>query len=434
MRLFPKSAFGQTVFLIGALLLINQVVSYISVALYVIKPNVQQLNYLLARQIKVVFIDVDIKDPEVAWHLRKRFHEATGIEVFNWSEARRNGVDQARVYNFLSDEISQHLGGKAEVRVSQGENYLFWIRPPQAPHLWVRIPVSGFDESNFSPLIMYLVVIGFLSVVGGWIFVRQLNKPLKALQNAAIDVGKGRIPEKLEEQGSTEIVEVTRAFNHMTTGVKQLEQDRSVLMAGVSHDLRTPLTRIRLATEMMSQEDDYLKEGIINDIDDMNAIIDQFIDFIRHHKHEELQREDIEALISEVVSAESYTNRAIEFQPTDNLPDVPVRHVAIKRVLTNLIENAIKYSDGRIEVKAAYIMETKQVAISVLDDGPGIPDDQMEALFQPFTQGDAARGTEGSGLGLAIIKRIVNNHKGEVTLSNRPEGGLEARVLLPVET
>jgi two-component system osmolarity sensor histidine kinase EnvZ len=341
------------------------------------------------------------------------------------------GLANAIHYNYWSDQMSQLLDGPTEVRISQGDEYLFWIRAPQAPTLWVKIPLLGLDESNFSPLIFFLVVIGVLSVAGGWLFVRQLNRPLKALQYAAEDVGRGQFPEPLPEQGTTEIMAVTQAFNHMSKGIKRLEEDRNLLMAGISHDLRTPLTRIRLATEMMSQDEDYLKEGIVNDIEDMNSIIDQFIDYVRHDKQDKAEFADLNELIDEVVTAEHSDNRPINFI-AGHCPKVCIRHIAMKRVLANLVENAKRYSDGEIDIISGYEQAQHRVFFKVIDQGPGIAEEDIERLFEPFTQGDAARGTEGSGLGLAIIKRIVSSHGGEVSLTNGKVSGLIATVKLPV--
>ncbi|TKB46669.1 two-component system sensor histidine kinase EnvZ [Thalassotalea mangrovi] len=431
MRILPRSAFGQTVLLIGFLLLINQVVSYVSVAVYVINPNLQQINQLLAKQVKVVFIDGG--DAEFSPQLAQAFHQETGIGVYRQRDAQMSGLDQAIYYPYLSQQMSELLGGEAEVRVSQGEQYLFWIRPPQAPSLWVKIPLDGVEEQgNFSPLISFLVLIGILSVAGGWLFVRQLNRPLKALQKAAEDVGRGKFPEPLKEQGSTEVMAVTRAFNHMSKGIKKLEDDRSLLMAGISHDLRTPLTRIRLASEMMSENEDYLKEGIEKDIDDMNAIIDQFIDYIRHDMQENTQKVNVNQLVEDVLEQEAPEGRTFNVNYGEAVA-IPMVYVAMKRVLANLIQNALKYSEGVIDISTTVDHNRKLACIEVADNGPGIRDDDVERLFEPFTQGDTARGTKGSGLGLAIIKRIVDGHGGNVRLVNRREGGLRALVELPLK-
>lgn len=426
MKVLPRSAFGQTVLLIGFLLFVNQVVSYISFALYVIEPNQQQINQLLAKQIRVVFIDIN--DVRLSPKMAEAFHHETGIGVYREQDALKLGLASAGYYPYRSEQMSELLGGPAEVRISQGDEYLFWIRPPQAPSLWVKIPLMGLEEANFSPLIFFLGIIGVLSVAGGWLFVRQLNRPLKSLQRAAEDVGRGNFPEPLAEHGTSEIMAVTQAFNHMSKGIKQLENDRNLLMAGISHDLRTPLTRIRLASEMMSDLDEFLKEGIENDIDDMNNIIDQFIDYLRQGSKDKSELGDLNLLVEEVLNVETPANRHITFTPHD-CPDVPLRYVAMKRVLANLIQNALRYSQGNIEVITGH--EKDYVYLIVSDEGEGIPEADIEHLFQPFTQGDKARGTEGSGLGLAIIKRIVDTHGGRVELSNKPTGGLQAKVYLP---
>jgi len=430
MKVLPRSAFGQTVLLIGFLLFVNQVVSYISFALYVIEPNQQQINQLLAKQVRVVFIDLN--DARLSPIMAEAFHRETGIGVYREKDALKLGLASAGYYPYRSEQMSELLGGPAEVRISQGDEYLFWIRPPQAPKLWVKIPLLGLEEANFSPLIFFLGIIGVLSVAGGWLFVRQLNRPLKSLQRAAEDVGRGDFPKPLTEHGTSEIMAVTQAFNHMSKGIKQLEDDRNLLMAGISHDLRTPLTRIRLASEMMSDLDDFLKDGIENDIDDMNNIIDQFIDYLRHDSKDKAELSDLNVLVAEVLNVETPANRHIIFTAND-CPLIPLRHVAVKRALANLIQNALRYTQGDIEVITGHDKEKGFAYFIVNDQGEGIPDADIEHLFQPFTQGDKARGTEGSGLGLAIIKRIVDTHGGRVELSNKPTGGLQAKVYLPLK-
>jgi len=431
MKILPRSAFGQTVLLIGFLLLINQVVSYVSFILYIIEPSQQQVNELLAKQVKVVFIDID--DAELSPLMAREFHQQTGIGVYREKYALQQGLDKAVFYPFRSQQMSELLGGPAEVRISQGDEYLFWIRPPQAPNLWVKIPLTGLEDANFSPLIFFLIIIGSLSVAGGWLFVRQINRPLKALQHAAEQVGRGEFPEPLAEEGTSEIVSVTQAFNHMSKGVKQLDNDRNLLMAGISHDLRTPLTRIRLAAEMMSANEDYLKDGIEGDIDDMNTIIDQFIDYIRYDGRDKAELCDLSELIAEVVHTEQTVGRTIIFNGTE-CPLILLHIVAMKRVIANLIQNALRYTEDDIEVEINVDHKRKLIGFSINDKGAGIPEDEIERLFQPFTQGDTARGGEGSGLGLAIIKKIVDLHGGKVRLTNRIEGGLQAKVTLPIKS
>ncbi|MDO6678064.1 two-component system sensor histidine kinase EnvZ [Shewanella sp. 10N.286.51.B2] len=430
-RFLPRNSFSQTVLLIGSLLLINQLVSYLSVTVYFIKPSYEQINQLIARQINLLFIDgVEISREHLtivdALNAKVRDDE---MKVYNQQGAIEAGVDSATYYGFLSAQMSEYLGGEAEVRFSQGTQLEVWIRPPQATSVWIKVPLTGINENDLSPLTLYLLVIGALSVAGGWLFARRLNKPLKRLQRAAFTVSKGEFPAPLPLSGSSEIVEVTHAFNQMSHSMKQLEQDRALLMAGISHDLRTPLTRIRLASEMMVEEDQYLKDGIITDIEDMDDIINQFIAYVRHDQESAREPNDINRLIREIAQQEMHRQGDIELQLQEG-PMVSFQSVAIKRVLSNLVENGFRYGGGWIKISS--IHKAKYVSFIVEDNGPGINETKIDELFQPFTQGDSARGSVGSGLGLAIVKRIIDRHHGKILLKNRPEGGLHAQVWLPI--
>ncbi len=401
--------------------------------MYFIKPSYGQINELIARQVKLLFVDeieIGRRHLTLVDALNAKVRD-DGMRVYSRKQAREAGVDDATYYGFWSSEMSDYLGGDAEVRVTQARRLRIWIRPPQAPSVWIKVTLnSGINEDLLSPLTLYLLVIGALSVIGGWMFARKQNKPLKRLQKAAISVSKGHFPESLPPEGSTELVEVTNAFNRMSSGMKQLEQDRALLMAGISHDLRTPLTRIRLASEMMVKEDEYLKEGIINDIEDMDAIINQFIAYIRQDQLEPPQLTSVNRLLTEAAGAEIHRGVTIELE-LGNCPDIPLKAVSVKRVISNLVENACRYGNGWIKIRS--YSNKNAVCFCIEDNGPGIAPEQIETVFQPFIQGDSARGSLGSGLGLAIIKRIVEGHSGKITLSNRERGGLVARVELPKE-
>lgn len=430
-RIWPRSAFGQTVLLIGSLLLVNQLVSYLTVAFYVIKPSYQQMAHLAANNIKLVFADERLLEgasPEA--HLSPALTAKTGIRLFTYQEAQQEGLDNAVYYGFLSTMLSRELGEAAEVRIEQGKLFHIWVKSPMTQGEWLKLPMSTISDVSGSPLPFYLLVIGILSVVGGWLFARQLNRPLKKLQQAAFQVGRGSIPPPLKEEGTQDVVEVTRAFNQMAKGIRRLEQDRSLLLAGVSHDLRTPLTRIRLATEMMDEQSEFLREGIVQDIEDMNAIIDQFIDYVRHHREEERQQVDINELLQEIVQQHEQA-ADIELDLARGLPTMDVRRLAVKRMFSNLLENAFRHGAPPVEIHTQWLAERKLICCEIRDHGQGLDETIIETLFQPFTQGDSARGGEGSGLGLAIIRRILDSHGGSITVTNHPAGGTVARVELP---
>jgi two-component system osmolarity sensor histidine kinase EnvZ len=427
MRFFPKSTFSQTIVLIGLLLLINQVVSYLSITHYFISPSYNQINTLVANQVSTLFLsDLDTLSETEKEKLQKR----TGIRFHSPVSAMHAGLSDATYYAFMAKSVSEQLGIETEVRIKTGKQYVVWIRPSTYPNTWISIPLIGIGDEEFSPLTMYFIVIGALSVLGGWLFVRRLNKPLQALQKAAREVGMGNFPKPLPLEGSSEIVSVTRAFNRMSQNIKQLESDRILMTAGISHDLRTPLTRIRLASEMLPNEQDWIKEGIEHDIDDMNGIINQFIDYARQDQAERFETINLNDLIKDLVESRRLEDTHNIKLKLEELPFLKLRVVGIKRVLDNLIENAFRYGSKDIEILTHYDPKKLHVFCAVRDFGEGIEDTQIDALFDPFAQGDRARGSQGSGLGLAITKRIIESHGGRMSFLNHKNGGLVAGFLL----
>jgi two-component system osmolarity sensor histidine kinase EnvZ len=228
------------------------------------------------------------------------------------------------------------------------------------------------------------------------------------------------------------MIQVTRAFNKMNQGIKQLEHDRTLMTAGISHDLRTPLTRIRLASEMLPDDQDWIRDGIVNDIEDMNAIIDQFIDYARYDNEEAKEETDLNALISELTQARHVEEGHHIDLKLNPLPPANLRRVAMKRVIDNLIENAFRYGSDNIVITSFYDRHKKRIYCKVRDFGPGIPPEELSSVFMPFAQGNKARSSLGSGLGLAIIRRIVEAHDGQVQLRNHTESGLIAEFYIPI--
>jgi two-component system osmolarity sensor histidine kinase EnvZ len=211
----------------------------------------------------------------------------------------------------------------------------------------------------------------------------------------------------------------------MVYTLEQIERDRQIMLAGISHDLRTPLTRIRLTAEMLP--DEFFREGLIYDVDDMDAILNQFISYMRDGSDEDLTDTNLNTLLQELIV--QFQPLDIRFQPQP-LPIIPARSLSLKRLIANLINNAKRYGAEPIELSAHQVED--QILISVADHGEGIPPDQVDELMQPFVRGDSARTVQGSGLGLAIVKRIVDIHQGQMVIRNREQGGLEVLISLPI--
>jgi two-component system osmolarity sensor histidine kinase EnvZ len=225
--------------------------------------------------------------------------------------------------------------------------------------------------------------------------------------------------------------EVLRTFNEMAEALARLDSERTLLLAGVSHDLRTPLARLRLAVEMLPSEvGEATRDGMVQDIADMDNIINQFLDFVRGVEGEPAQLVEINELLTSLADRHARAGRNVELNLSSDYK-VPMRPMAMHRLIGNLIDNAFAYGKGHVTVTTK--ITAGYMVISVLDNGPGIPAAHMTRLLRPFERMDSARGNEGgSGLGLAIADRIAKLHKGKLELLNRPQGGLEARLSLPL--
>ena len=332
------------------------------------------------------------------------------------------------------EQMRTELGPSTQTRLRMHGQAALWVYAPSLGPNWVMVPLYPFPLSGEKILgvLGWFFGIGLMSTAAAWIFVGQLSAPFKRLVLAARQFGQGRSVRLPMSDSPHEIAEVYRAFNQMADDVEQAARERELMLAGVSHDLRTPLTRLRLALEFI-QGDAELTADMVRDIEDMDAILDQFLAFIRDGSDEPLEPVDLTALIREAVTPYNQQQEKVRLC-LDELPELPLRRVSMKRLLVNLIDNALHYGGEGVEVAAAVEggRTAPYLVLSVLDRGPGLSAEELNVLFNPFIRGDSARGGKGSGLGLAIVRRVAALHGGAVELRNRNGGGLEARVCLPL--
>jgi two-component system osmolarity sensor histidine kinase EnvZ len=429
-----RSSFTQSIVIFITLLIASQVYSYYAVFNYALMPSLQQFNKILGHEINLMLDDTHTLDGglEMDAPLRRRVLEQLGVSIHSHDSDISEEFHHAITIDLMSDEMSQELGSPTDVRMMLGsESYILWIHTEALPNSLIRIPLSELQKEDFSPLFHNSLMMALLIVAGGWLFIRMQNRPLIALEKAAKVVGRGEIPPPLPAKGPSEIRSVTRAFNQMSKGIQALEEDRALLMAGISHDLRTPLTRIRLATEMMSPEDSYLAEGIISDTEECNEIISQFMDYLKPVNKESFVATDLNEIADDVASSEGGYEVQIETELHQPLKETQGSPIAIKRAVSNLVVNALRYGNGWVKVSTGITADNKLVWVCVEDNGPGIEQSQISKLFEPFTRGDTARGSEGTGLGLAIVKRIASQHDGSVIVNNRSGGGLKVQISFP---
>lgn len=336
---------------------------------------------------------------------------------------------QARIVG----ELRRELGPQTLVGFDRHGIPGLWVSFDLGPdRYWLVIPRAATENEPPAAWAGWSALVLLLSLAGAAIIVRRINQPLADLAAAAQSLASGARPERISEQGPREIATVTRAFNRMSRNLERAEQDRAMLLAGVSHDLRTPLTRLRLGVEMLPESiDESSRKGMVNDIEDINAIIGQFLNFVRDESSETPVEVDTAALMQSM--AERYRERDVDIELLDggSPKAVLLRPLATRRMVQNLIDNAIRYAGGTITLGAREA--EGQVVLEVLDRGPGIPPEAVERMLRPFTRMDMARGGGGTGLGLAIVDRIANLHGGRLELGSREGGGLAARVWLPLE-
>ncbi len=258
------------------------------------------------------------------------------------------------------------------------------------------------------------------------LFMRNQVRAIRRLAEAAEAFGLGRDTAAIRPEGAVEVRRAATAFNRMQERIRRFLSQRTEMLAGVSHDLRTPLTRLRLVLAMMPAEGPLAADAaeMTADVEEMERMISGYLAFARGEQAEQAQPVDLSAMLRDVAAGARRTGAAVAVDVPGTL-NLPLRQDAVRRALTNLVDNARRHA-GRVAM-SALAME-RAVLVMVDDDGPGIPPDRRESVFRPFESGAAG----GTGLGLTIARDIVRAHGGDITLEDSPMGGLRARVRLPV--
>jgi signal transduction histidine kinase len=293
-------------------------------------------------------------------------------------------------------------------------------------NLETRLPPSGLRWKLPALTWLGLMALAISAVVV--LMVRRITRPMASLAAAAERAGRGEMIEPLPEVGPLDVRQTTAAFNRMHDRQQRFMQDRTRMLAAMSHDLRTPITTLRLRAEFV--EDDEIRSKILETLEEMQRMTEATLAFVREEAKAEATRQvDLNALIESVAADLSDLGSDVQFAETTRVTYACRPH-GMRRALRNLLENAIRYGD-KAEVALKEVGE--QWLITIDDHGPGIPDDDIDRMFQPFVRLDESRSEEtgGIGLGLAIARSIIRGHGGDIKLENREEGGLRATISLP---
>ena len=338
---------------------------------------------------------------------------------------------------FLEASLTKQQSREIDLKTNTDENGEKWF--------WVDIPLSegvlrfGFPRSRIGvkPSVAFFVLLitgCYVTLVTATLLTRRLTVTIERLYQAAKLIGKGQWPDPVPEEGPEDLVVLAREFNRMNIQVRELLANRTTLLAGISHDLRTPLTQIQLALELLPNDggNAQLMNGIRRDLKSVDRLIGQALEVNLELDNREKETVQIAEVLDHIVDAARSGNQTIEWSRKKSC-EFELNPIALQRVISNLLENAIRYGEGK-QVGIECNCDNNSLILDVLDRGPGIPIDQREAVFQPFFRLEKSRNskTGGSGLGLAIVRQLADTNGWTVQLQERAGGGTRARLIIRI--
>lgn len=464
-RYWPQSLLWRSFLLIALLILLSMLAWFSLFRAYELEPRARQTAQLFASVVNLTRGALINAAPEHRRELLLELSEREGIRIYPVdADEQLVGPAGHALLERVAELLRNKLGPATRLALSRnGEAALFIsfaLDEASPAEYWVALPNSRIERVIGRRWLGWGTAALLLSLLGAWLIVARLNQPLRALVESAAQIGRGEQPVPLTLAGPTEIQQVALAFNQMSADLAHLDSDRRLLLAGISHDLRTPLTRLRMAIELLPHANASEQLAMIADIDDMDQSIGQFLDFAREHHEEAVHWQEPASWLRELVQA--YQRRGITLRlEADDLPSQPLRPLGLRRALTNLIDNALKHAGSTDLVIHSYRARTAELnaashspagmpsgeaapgphpnsasgyhwIIEVQDRGPGIAAADVEYLKRPFTRHNQARSNVGgAGLGLAIVERIMQSQGGQLQLLPRTGGGLCARLILP---
>jgi two-component system osmolarity sensor histidine kinase EnvZ len=431
--------FWRTFLLVSLALLASLLAWFQSFRAFEHEPRAQQIAQQLVSIVNVTRSALLYSDPTARRDLLAELADNEGIRIVPREPGDR-AIDHpgTALAKLVRAKVQQRLG--ADTRLASEVNGVAgnWISfSIEGDAYWVFVERDPLSRNLGTQWTRWALIAALLSLLAAVAITRVVNLPLARLARAAGDLGAGRIPADLPERGPAEIRRVNQSFNRMVGDLQALDQDRAVLLAGISHDLRTPLTRLRLEAEM-SATTDAARAAMVADIDQMDAAIGQFLDYARSQPREPARCIDLSAL----VAACAARHRAEPALNLDITPGIEMRGhpTDLQRAIDNLIANALRYGVDPANPQTVTVslrVQDETVWIEVIDHGPGIAAGAVDRLRRPFERGNVARnGDGGVGLGLAIVERIARMHGGTLQLLDAeasPRRGLRARLALPYQ-
>ena len=436
-RWLPRSLLTRNITLLVVLVALTQACSFAVLLNFVQRPRIDRAAIIFSDYVKTLDGVLSAMPTKEGRAAAARLGGQTGLPEQLERKPQPSPIRLFRTWQrdvFVS-ALQRHLPPDIQVRWQTGDGERLWIRVHLAGEpCWIALPMT--EDAQAGGILTTLALsagLALLAALTGYLIQLHINRPLKDLARAARRVSAGEASVTLPINGPTEIAQVSSAFNQMTQALREAEATRALMLAGVSHDIRTPLTKLRLAMAMAIPRgaDDTFVASAESYIDHIDTILQQFMDYAGSGEREVPQAGELNALIGQL--AADFAGLGQEFELS--LGDIPVfqyRPVSVMRLLMNLMHNAVVY--GRTGLAVRTWTDGDAACVAVCDRGSGIAASEMENLKTPFSRGTNARThSGGTGLGLAIVERIARLHGGTLEFRAREGGGLEARVTLALD-
>ena len=424
MTLFARS------FLLIALLIVASVVVWLGILRTTQRePLAAELSRQTVSIVNLTRAAMVNADPERRRGLLLELSDIEGIRVYAAAPGEKlEPLPDDALLARVGELVRVTLGARTRLAWARDGLEGFWVSFfIDEDEFWIRLLRERFEPEAPWEWLGWGALTLVLSLGAAWLIASTIAGPLSALARAAQLVGRGETPAPLAEGGPKELRTVAAAFNRMTSDLAGMERERAMVLAGISHDLRTPLSRLRLALEMSGAEPS-VAEGMGADIGEIDAVIGQFLDFARGES-ERREPCDLGALCREIAEHYARLGKVVTMTGSAGAVTLPAARLAVRRAVVNLVDNALRHAGEPVEIGVR--REGGAAVVEVLDRGPGIPAGESERLKRPFTRLEESRaGAGGAGLGLAIVERVARAHRGRLDLAARPGGGLAARLVL----